>query len=181
MAHAAYLSTADPPTYGESVEKTPSGCDTPVAHDVESSPPAYDDIECGSQEGPSGTTKTTTTTTTTTRSAAEVQQLVTVFHIVSIVCALLSILITPLIEIIPAVFCVIILVDLRNASDVNNWLNIADFIVVLVCLLIWLALIIAIAVFTFGIGLVLLIFCIPYLIVLGALGAGFGGFFLNKN
>ena len=175
MAHSAYLSTSDPPKYEESVESTPTGCGD--------KPPAYGDVECGGQEDSSGTTKTTTTTTTTTttRSNEEVQQLVTVFHIVSIVCALLSIIITPLIEIIPAVFCVIILVDLRNASSVNNWLNIADFIVVLVCLLIWLALIIAIAVFTFGIGLILLIFCIPYLIVLGALGAGFGGFFLNKG
>lgn len=127
------------------------------------------DVERGAtSRGPTGTTSTVQPASMSTNNAM-------IFHIVSITCCILSILFTPLIEIIPAVLVCIMGRDLKRASTDVRILHWIDFVVTVLAVIILLALIIVIAVFTFGIGAVLLVLLIPYFFVLGALG------FTNPN
>eukprot|EP01094_Clydonella_sp_ATCC50884_P001046 TRINITY_DN1079_c0_g2_i1.p1 TRINITY_DN1079_c0_g2~~TRINITY_DN1079_c0_g2_i1.p1 ORF type:complete len:204 (+),score=71.57 TRINITY_DN1079_c0_g2_i1:343-954(+) len=174
----------EPPAYGD----PPGSCaaSPPPSGDVDAAPPSYDEAaSCSSAKSnapaatPAATTATTTTTTrviTQQRPADEVHMLVTVFHFVSIVCAVLSVLLTPLIEIIPAIFCFIILVDIQHSRMENNVLNVVDFVVTTIAMLLWLAFILVCAVFTFGICLIFLFILLPYFVVMFATGAGFLGF-----
>ena len=91
------------------------------------------------------------------------------FHCISICCALLSIFLSPLIEIIPMCLFCCFAPALRDRN--NLVLHSVDLTVTMVAFVIWLVFVIIIAVLTFGIGLILLIFLIPYVIVLTQLAA----------
>mmetsp|Transcript_32892 Transcript_32892/g.51011 ORF Transcript_32892/g.51011 Transcript_32892/m.51011 type:complete len:195 (+) Transcript_32892:12-596(+) len=92
-------------------------------------------------------------------------ELAFLFHILSITCCLLSLIFSPLIEIVPMVLLCFMRADLKSTAN-NGALHALDYVITLVTFIIYLALIVVLAVFTFGIGLVLLVFLIPYVFVL---------------
>lgn len=94
-----------------------------------------------------------------------------IFHVVSLICCLLSLVFSPLIEIIPACLICCLAPDLKRASSSLGFLHWIDFFCTCLVAFLYLCLIIVIAVFTFGIGLVLLVFLIPYFFVISGLAA----------
>lgn len=99
--------------------------------------------------------------------AAQEADMVMVFHIVAIVCAVLSIVILPIAEIVPAVMgCCMFSKIKKDAGDINIVLNLVNFIVTLAACLIYVMEVIIITIYTFGIGIVLILFVIPFLFVI---------------
>ena len=87
-----------------------------------------------------------------------------IFHIVSIVCCLLAVIFTPIIEVIPMVWICFVMGELPKYKA--HPLHICDLIITGIVCLVYLFFILIIAVFTYGIGLILLIFLIPFIVVL---------------
>ena len=99
--------------------------------------------------------------------AAEAADMVMVFHIVAIVCAVLSVVIFPIAEIVPAVMgCCMLSKIKKDAGDINIVLNLVNFIVTLAACLIYVMEVIIIAIYTFGIGIIFIVFVVPFLFVI---------------
>ena len=94
-----------------------------------------------------------------------------IFHAVSIICCLLSLVFSPLIEIIPACLICCLGQDLKRASTSFGFLHWLDFFCTFLVAFLYLCLIMVITAFTFGIGLVLLVLLIPYFFVIFGLAA----------
>uniref|UniRef100_A0A7S4HQV3 Uncharacterized protein n=1 Tax=Vannella robusta TaxID=1487602 RepID=A0A7S4HQV3_9EUKA len=124
-------------------------------------PPAFDGGNRQPQQQQQGYQQTTVVVANSGSSAM-------LFHLISITCALLSLFIFPLFELIPMIMICFVRDDLKNSRD-QMLLHQLDLIITLLVCLIWLILIIIIAVFTFGIGLILLVFIIPFFFVIIAL------------
>merc|ERR1712110_400330 len=93
----------------------------------------------------------------------------TVFHLVSIMFVLLSLVFSPLLAVVPVVLFCFMQQDLRQNN--NTGLHVIDVTLAIVVTVLWFAFIIVLAVFTFGIGLVLLILLIPLFILCGQLAS----------
>lgn len=91
-------------------------------------------------------------------------------HIVSIVCCVLSLFFTPLIELVPMIIYCVYRPD-RHSSPATSGLLLADLIVTWVVFAIWAILDLMATIFSFGILVFLFLFLIPY---------GFVLFFLHK-
>jgi len=89
-------------------------------------------------------------------------------HVISIICCLLSIILTPLIEIIPMIlYCAYRPEEGTKVS--RDALFFMDAFVTAFVGFLWMIVIILIVVATFGIAFPLIIFIIPYFVVLGFL------------
>ena len=86
------------------------------------------------------------------------------FHLVGTICVLLSLFVTPLIELVPMIMFYFLQEPLLQSKQPALLLAL-HFVLVVVVLLLSIAIIIVLAVFTFGIGLVLLIFFVPMMVV----------------
>lgn len=91
------------------------------------------------------------------------------FHFVSIIFVLLSFVLSPLMALVPVILFCFMQQDLRQNND--KILHIIDFVLTIVVTLCWVAVIVVLAVFTFGIGAILLVFIIPLFILCVQLSA----------
>lgn len=90
--------------------------------------------------------------------------------IISIVCALSSLLLTPLVEIVPAVLCFFTYAKLLgDLEEKNKTLGFVTIVVTAVVMAIWAVVIVVIAILTVGIGLLFAVLLIPYIIVIIAI------------
>ncbi|MCR9066923.1 MAG: hypothetical protein NXI00_23330 [Cytophagales bacterium] len=87
-------------------------------------------------------------------------------HLFSITFAVLSLELSPLLELVPMIMFYVFAKDLKNQPKNLVWLHILDITVTAIVMVLFLAIIIALAVFTFGIGAVFLLLLIPYIVVL---------------
>mmetsp|Transcript_20242 Transcript_20242/g.42907 ORF Transcript_20242/g.42907 Transcript_20242/m.42907 type:complete len:177 (-) Transcript_20242:28-558(-) len=95
-----------------------------------------------------------------------------IFHIVSMTCAVLSLVVFPLLELVPAIlYCLLPKESLQNQKENALVLHQLDVIVTALCFAVLLFFIIVASIFTFGIGLIFLIFVIPFVVVLFQLKA----------
>ena len=87
-------------------------------------------------------------------------------HLFSITFAVLSLELSPLLELVPMIMFCVFATDLKNQPKNLVWLHILDITVTAIVMVLFLATIIVLAVFTFGIGAVLLLLLVPYVVVL---------------
>merc|ERR1712032_610566 len=92
-----------------------------------------------------------------------------VFHLVSIIFVLLSLVFSPLLALVPVILFCFMQQDLRQNNDTP--LHVIDFVLAVVVTVLWLAFVVVLAVFTFGIGLVFLVFLIPLFILCAQLAS----------
>eukprot|EP00276_Gloeochaete_wittrockiana_P010215 CAMPEP_0184646412 /NCGR_PEP_ID=MMETSP0308-20130426/3121_1 /TAXON_ID=38269 /ORGANISM="Gloeochaete witrockiana, Strain SAG 46.84" /LENGTH=198 /DNA_ID=CAMNT_0027076411 /DNA_START=67 /DNA_END=663 /DNA_ORIENTATION=- len=86
-------------------------------------------------------------------------------HLISIICGLVSIFTTPLIELVPLIFFIIFQAEFwKPKDDAQRKLCILDLSITTVIFCIHLALQIFVAVITFGFGLIMLPFLIPFVV-----------------
>ena len=89
-----------------------------------------------------------------------------IFHVVSIICCILSLLIWFL-EIIPAVMTIVILLKFsEKQKPLVHILCIVDLIITSIVLMIYFFLFMCIVVFTFGLGIIFFFLLIPYVVVI---------------
>ena len=86
-------------------------------------------------------------------------------HIVSIVCCVLSLFFTPLIELVPMIIYCVYRPE-RHSSAATSGLLLADLVVTWVVFAIWAILNLIATIFSFGILIFLFLFLIPYVFVL---------------
>jgi hypothetical protein len=88
------------------------------------------------------------------------------FHIVGIICALLALIITPLVELVPMVMWCCVHRDLRNQTRTNIPLHVVHFFITLIVFCLWIFLITFLSVLSWGIILPAFLIMIPMAIVL---------------
>lgn len=131
------------------------------------------------------TQKTYASTDSNTEEKVALSTASIMFHIISIVCCLLSFFFPPF-EIIPAVLVFLLIGEFTGkAYGVVLILSIIDLVITFIIGLIWFLIILSCGLFTFGICLIFLVFIIPYIIVfcgclIGATGTTVG-FLEQKN
>jgi len=89
-------------------------------------------------------------------------------HVISIICCLLSIILTPLIEIIPMILYCAYRPEEGNRVS-RDCLFFMDYLLTAFVCLLWMIVITIIVVATFGMAYFLLILLVPYLVVMFAL------------
>ena len=163
--HEAFGNEAPPPAFSEmppAFEEYDSPPKSGINFVKDDTPPPFEEpSRSTSQATTSSNGETQVVVLNTTANTAEI------FHLISILCAVLSLLVFPLIELIPAImYCLITKENLRNDKPNALMLHQLDFLVTAICFAIAFAFILVIGIFTFGIGLIFLVFLIPFVVVL---------------
>jgi len=86
-------------------------------------------------------------------------------HVVSIICCILSLFLSPLIELIPMVLYCVYRPD-RHSTPASRGLLTGDLICTWIVFIIWLVLNLLLTIFSFGILIFLFLFQIPYIFVI---------------
>merc|ERR1712137_70675 len=186
-ASSPYEESVQAPSYYEESVQAPSYYETPVAgidyeeppcninlgktneetfSTIDVAPPKYRDQEV---EPHQGVTMVPDTAPRANNPNPVNSNNATVFHLVSIMFVLLSLVFSPLLAVVPVVLFCFMQQDLRQNN--NTGLHVIDVTLAMVVTVLWFAFIIVLAVFTFGIGLVLLILLIPLFILCGQLAS----------
>ena len=105
-------------------------------------------------------------TTTVNQQYPYSTDMVTLFHLISIFCALLSLVTFLLIEIIPMIMWCFFREHLRRQQPEQAILHYLDIVVTVVVLLIYVFILLFITVLTYGIGAIFFIFLIPFVVVI---------------